>query len=405
LPQLASIVYRSQAAAALSDYDIYELVQAAQTKNAQNAITGLMLYDEGRFYQWLEGPPENVARLMGAITRDPRHTNVEILSDKPASARQFGDWKMRLATSGARSIHSLNNVVVPSVAELDDLRAHPDHARAVLAGFSDDELPVESTSNGPLRGPAGAILKDIIVTAVLPELVSRRAVQEHEPSWPIDKRARALADLLVGPNSEAALDLLRTLQDSDGAIRHLYENLIEPTARRLGDLWGADLCSELDVSLGLSQLQRAVRVLNEEVQAPTMPKGLYLPAVLIVPEPGEAHMLNSVLDSDALTSAGWDPLLEFPTSDEALQDLMADSWFDALDLSLSASFRRDNWLPRVTKTIALARHASRNPAVVVVVGGRIFAEDKTAGAKVGADAAAGTAMKTGRAIRERLARK
>jgi hypothetical protein len=405
MPQLSSMVYRSQAASALTDYDIYQLVQAAQVKNAENSITGLMLYDEGRFYQWLEGPPEKVARLMGAISRDPRHTNIEILSDKPASTRQFGDWKMRLATSGARSIHSLNNVVVPSIAALDDIRAHPDHARDVLAGFSDDEPVLEPADNGPLRGPAGLILKDIIVTAVLPELVSRRAVLAHEQAWPIDHRARALADLLVGPDSEAALDLLRTLQDSDGAIRHLYENLIEPTARRLGDLWGADLCSELDVSLGLSQLQRAVRVLNEEVQAPTMPKGLYLPAVLIVPEPGEAHMLNSVLDSDALSSAGWDPLLEFPENDEALQDLMAGTWFDALDLSLSPAFRRDNWLPRVTKTIALARHASRNPALVVIVAGRIFSEDAQAGAQVGADGASGTAARTGRMIKERMGRR
>jgi hypothetical protein len=149
-------------------------------------------------------------------------------------------------------------------------------------------------------------------------------------------------------------------------------------------------------------LQRAIRVLNEEVMAPTIPKGVYLPAVLIVPEPGEVHMLNSVLDSDALSNAGWDPLTEFPASDEALQDLIAGTWFDALDLSLSPSFRREQWLPRVTQTIALARHASRNPALVVVVGGRIFAEDKTAGARVGADGTSATAMRTARAIRDGL---
>jgi hypothetical protein len=135
---------------------------------------------------------------------------------------------------------------------------------------------------------------------------------------------------------------------------------------------------------------------------PTMPRGLYLPAVLIVPEPGEMHLLNSVLDSDVLADAGWDPLTEFPASDEALQDLMADSWFDALDLSLSPSMRRDGWLPRVTQTIALARHASRNPALVVVVGGRIFAEDQGAGARVGADAITTTAMRTERAIQSSL---
>ncbi|OYV39501.1 MAG: hypothetical protein B7Z80_07140 [Rhodospirillales bacterium 20-64-7] len=396
---LCSIVYRSRAAREMSDYDLYELVQAAQLRNARDAITGLMLYDDGRFYQWLEGPGENVARLMRSISADPRHAEIEILSDKPTAARQFGDWKMRLASRGVRSIHSVHNVVVPSTTTLDGLRLDPESAPGVLAGFAS---PEPRPSNGPLRGPAGAILKDIIVTAVLPELLARRRIVNDNLTWPIDQRARALADLLVGPECDAAHALLKTLQDTDGAIRHLYDTLLEPTARRLGDLWGADLCSELDIGLALGQLQRAIRVLNEEVEQPMLPKGIFLPAVLIVPEPGEVHMLNSVLDSDVLSKAGWDPLSEFPATDEALQDLMADSWFDALDLSLSPAFRREAWLPRVTRTIALARHASRNPALVVVVGGRIFREDRQAGAKVGADATSGQTMNTPALIQQQL---
>jgi hypothetical protein len=403
---LCSLVYRSRAVVSLSDYELYELVQAAQTRNAAESITGLMLYDDGRFYQWLEGPVASVDRLMQSIVADRRHTEIEILSDKPSTTRQFGDWTMRLATRGVRSIHSGNNVVVPSANTLGKMRRHPEQVAGVLAGFASvsgaAHAPRRPASNLPLQGPAGAILKDILVTAVLPELVARHAKQDWTTPWPIDQRARALADLLVGPDSNAAIELLRTLQSSDGAIRHLYENLLEPSARRLGDLWGADLCSELDVTIGLGQLQRAIRVLNEEIMQPTLPKGLFVPAVLVVPEPGEVHSLNSVLDADVLTNAGWDPLTEFPASDEALQDLIAGTWFDALDISLSPAFRREHWLPRVTQTIALARHASRNPALVVVVGGRIFSEDSKAGARVGADASSTGALNTQRLITEGL---
>jgi hypothetical protein len=398
------VVYRSRAVTALSDFELYELIQAAQARNEREQITGLMLYDEGRFYQWLEGPAGNVAGLMSAIAADHRHTDIEILSDKPTDTRQFGDWTMRLATRGIRSIHSGNNVVVPSADTVASLRSDPSGAPGLLAKLS-GPAPETPPSNGPLAGPAGAILKDILVTAVLPDLLVRHAEVERQSPFPIDKRARALADLLVGPNTEAALELLRTLQDSEGAIRHLYETLLEPTARRLGDLWGEDLCAELDVTLGLAQLQRAVRVLNEEIIQPTIPKGLFLPAVLIVPEPGEAHMLSAVMDSDLLTQAGWEPITEFPASDEALQDLIAGTWFDALDLSVSSAVRRETWLPKVRQTIALARHASRNPALVVVVGGRIFAEDKDAGIAVGADAQSRTARQTARAIRSGIGKR
>jgi len=403
--ELSSLVYRSRSVTPLSDYDLYELVQAAQSRNQAESVTGLMLYDDGRFYQWLEGPPASVERLMRSIKSDQRHTDIEILSDKPAAARQFGDWSMRLATRGVRSIHSHNNVVVPSSAVIDDIRSHPENVKVALAGFSSNvEEERAAPSNRPLQGPASALLKNVIVSAVLPELTARHAAEGKRGPWPIDSRARALADLLIGADSNAPYEFLRTLSHQDGSVRHLYETVVEPAARMLGNLWTADVCTELDVTLGLSQLQRALRQLNEDTMQPISPAGLILPAVLIVPEPGEVHVINAALDSDALWNAGWDPLSEFPVSDEALQDMVAGSWFDALDLSLSASFRREHWLPRVEKTIALARHASQNPELVVVVGGRIFVEDQGAGKQVGADGISTTAMHAEQAIRDGLHR-
>jgi hypothetical protein len=73
-----------------------------------------------------------------------------------------------------------------------------------------------------------------------------------------------------------------------------------------------------------------------------------------------------------------------------------------LDLSLSAAFRREHWLPRLTKTIDAARHASRNPTLVVVVGGRVFAEHVALGAQVGADAASTTALHVDQSIMDGL---
>jgi hypothetical protein len=400
---LASLVYRSRAVAPLSGYDLYELVQTAQRRNAAESITGLLLYEEGRFYQWLEGPPDAVARVMRSIAADPRHTGMELLSDKPAATRQFADWTMRLATRGVRSVRSGHNVIVPSADTLAYITDNPDHVPEALAALA-AKTDSGRLSNNPLHGPAAALLKDVIVTAVVPELVARHAQKERLGPWPIDRAATAFADMLVSPDPGPALELIRSLQGEDGSIRPLYETLIEPAARRLGDMWQADLCSEFDVTLALGQIQRILRTLNEDVLLPIIPVGMFLPSVLIVPEPGEIHAINAILDADALAGVGWDSQSEFPDTDEALQDLLADTWFDALDLSLSAAFRREHWLPRVAKTITLARHASKNPAVVVVVGGRMFTEDGNAGAQVGADGTSQTAMRAGRTIQAGLDR-
>jgi hypothetical protein len=116
--------------------------------------------------------------------------------------------------------------------------------------------------------------------------------------------------------------------------------------------------------------------------------------VLVAPQPGENHLLGAALDAEMLWQAGWDMHARFPESDAALQALLAETWFDALDLSLSTAFRREHWLPRITRTIAQARRASRNPALVVVVGGRLFGEERTAGQHVGANLCSASATHT-----------
>jgi methanogenic corrinoid protein MtbC1 len=173
--------------------------------------------------------------------------------------------------------------------------------------------------------------------------------------------------------------------------------MFEPAARRLGDMWSEDQCSEFDVTLGLMRLQSAARLLAAETRrAPGL--AVARPVVLIAPAPGELHRLGAALDNSVLETAGWLPQCEYPADDQALQELLADNWFDVLDLSLSAAFRREDWLPRVTATIAEARQASRNPALIVLIGGRAFVDDKTAGSQVGADLATTSSLNVDRAI-------
>jgi methanogenic corrinoid protein MtbC1 len=200
-----------------------------------------------------------------------------------------------------------------------------------------------------------------------------------------------LARLLIAPDPDAAMLLLAAEHARNGEMAPLCETLLEPAARHLGDLWSADDCSEYDVTLGLCRLQTAVRRLE---RAPARTSGPAGPVVLVAPQPGETHLLGAALDAELLWQAGWDMHARFPDSDAALQALLAETWFDVLDLSLSASFRREHWLPRITHTIARARRASRNPALVVVVGGRLFCEEQEAGERVGANLGSASAAQT-----------
>ncbi len=407
---LSAVVYRSHAVGSLSPAQLDELTLAAQARNRCESITGLMVYTDNCFFQWLEGPSDSVDRVMHSIRNDARHTDIEILDSHLVDQRCFADWSMKLALPARDSVPWRSGILSPSPRIVDELRRHPDTAPAILlkmVPFQTND-PVaervlhEAANQTPLKHRTATLLKGVIISTVIPELLrqhrrlgSRHAMSDAHP------RTSELADLLVEPDQAAAFDLIRELHRGGHWRMPLVGTIIEPAARRLGDLWSEDFCTEFDVTLGLARLQTAVRLLAAEDEHPIPFDGLH-PVVLIAPEPGELHRLGAVIDSDALSTAGWRPQVEMPADDKALQDLVSGSWFDVLDLSLSTAFRREHWLPRVRKTIRLARRASLNPGIMVLVGGRIFLEEKGALIATGADLASRTAVNVDNLILEKM---
>ncbi len=92
-----SIVYMSKAIAHLDEAMLLHLLGQCRLNNAQNGITGVLMYGGGEFIQVLEGCPAAVRRLYARIAADPRHGRLEILSDGPISRREFKDWYMSFA--------------------------------------------------------------------------------------------------------------------------------------------------------------------------------------------------------------------------------------------------------------------------------------------------------------------
>lgn len=399
-PPLAHMVYRSRAVAPLQGPALQHLIHTAQSRNHAEAITGVMLYDDSQFFQWLEGPPDGLERVMHSIENDHRHTDMEILTRGQSSTRRFSGWAMKLAAPGGRSLAWPDEVIEPPPEIIENLRRQPEAAPSLLvkliplAGVQ-VEAGTEHAAllrNSTLSQAPAEILKAVILKSVVPMLLQRdglgAAIDERSP---VNPRAAELAELLIAADEGAALELIRELRGQYGDPRRLFAPVFEPAARILGDLWNDDSCSEFDVTLGLCRLQTAVRLLG--IDAPPAPLRGDQPNVLIAPAPGELHHLMAALDSEWLWGAGWAPQVEFPANDRALQDLLSASWVDVLDLSLSAAFRRGDSLPELSRTIAMARRASRNPALLVVVGGRAFVEDRSAGTGVGADLASRTSAK------------
>lgn len=250
------------------------------------------------------------------------------------------------------------------------------------------------------------ILKNVILQKVIPRLLNSHGLPGAEAErFRAGPRASELAELLVATDQAASLALIRELRDDHAdaehwGAKHRFAPLFEPAARSLGDMWADDAVSEFDVTLGLCRLQSAIRLLGAEMERAVLLGEQ--PKVMIAPVPGELHQLVAALDSEWLFSKGWTPKSEFPADDRALTDLLSTTWVDILDLSLSAAFRREELLPGLTRTVALARRASLNRNVVMVVGGRAFVEDKTVALGIGADLVSRTSMNVDRLMAQAL---
>lgn len=95
---LFNLVYCSRATAGVDMAAVERIVATARRSNPQRSITGLLVFGSGVFFQWLEGPRDNVLALMARLKTDPRHEDVTTLSAEDVSERLFPDWDMELVT-------------------------------------------------------------------------------------------------------------------------------------------------------------------------------------------------------------------------------------------------------------------------------------------------------------------
>ena len=91
---MIQITYLSAATRAMSQDDLEDILKTARENNARLGITGMLLYGNKTFIQILEGEEDVVHKLVKTIKRDPRHTNFQIVKQKPIERHEYADWSM-----------------------------------------------------------------------------------------------------------------------------------------------------------------------------------------------------------------------------------------------------------------------------------------------------------------------
>lgn len=89
-----AVAYISKAASVLTSEQIDHLLVDARAHNRIAGVTGILLYDGSRFFQYFEGPVDGVERIYGRIRASTKHHGLEELHHYPIEIPYFTQWTM-----------------------------------------------------------------------------------------------------------------------------------------------------------------------------------------------------------------------------------------------------------------------------------------------------------------------
>jgi methanogenic corrinoid protein MtbC1 len=194
-----------------------------------------------------------------------------------------------------------------------------------------------------------------------------------------DQFAAATLTEEIGP----LLARVEALMAAGAGVETIYLHLLAPAARRLGAWWDEDACDFVDVTMGLWRCQEIVHALSALIPGAAPAEGVARQA-LFSPAPGEQHGLGALIVEEFFRRAGWQTW-SAPALDEAeLIALVAGRAFDIVGLTVSV----ERHVAPLQHAITAMRRASRNPDVIILVGGRVFTETPALAASIGADGTA-----------------
>jgi hypothetical protein len=389
------------------------MLASSRARNRREGITGLLVHDQGQYFQWLEGPPAALERLWASIQNDRRHAEIELLGEPRLPMRLFADWEMRLAVRSADAEADEEDVITVAPELLMMLaRQHAGSPGALAALASLSSTACADLACSALTAPHHQSVRRLAESVVrglaqrMPELqraapTARSCEPLSDPEAPVvqDDLLKHFARQLVAQDGRAARATFDQFRASGFGAAALGAWLLAPTARLLGDLWQADACNVADLTVGICRLAAMTRDALDGTPPVTQP---FAPTVLIARPPGEPDVLGPSLAATQLEPIGCVLGCDFSESGEALLERLAARHFDVIVLALDPLRPVPCQTPEAfAAMVSRLREASLNPALSVVACGRMLADAPELGPTLGADAWSGQVSDLGRLVMER----
>ena len=243
--------------------------------------------------------------------------------------------------------------------------------------------PAQGNSPGHRRTDIRrAVEADIIPRLLLGhDVASKRCVAEAGAGAFGEPEIQHFAQMLLTRSDDAAVTgHLSGVQARGVPIDVIYLDLFQPAARHIGELWHADLCSFVDVTLAIGTMQKLLRTFGPLFHQNGRPAD-GLRTAMLAPLPGDQHTFGLSMVAEFFRRGGWSVWTSPFDSVRSLGDRVNNTWFAVVGFSAS----REDRLDELAAVIRLVRQESCNPSVGIMVGGPAFVNRPDFVTHVGAD--------------------
>jgi methanogenic corrinoid protein MtbC1 len=246
-----------------------------------------------------------------------------------------------------------------------------------------------AVDKGPLQGVARLVRT--IETEIIPRLVLARREDDHSalgisiapPGRLSESHVAEMTTLVLSEEADGAPAYIAQMLAGGVGVDEVYLALLAPVARRLGEMWAADLIDFTQVTIGVGRLQVLLRRFSPEFMGefddPCAGR-----RILLLPAPGEQHFFGVTMVAEFFRRAGWEVWCDTAHAAQDVVALVSHQSFSIVGFSLSSPMRKE----ALAAQIHAVRRTSLNKAIGILVGGNAFVDDHDLAGLIGADAMA-----------------
>jgi len=254
------------------------------------------------------------------------------------------------------------------------------HLRAIESQFIDPKIS-RRRDVAVRRAKLASIVADEIIPHLLRLHAEAPIADIIATIGPNADDVAELAHIVLGPDLAAPAAYVSALRDRGMSRDTLYLELLEPTARLLGDMWVRDECDFIDVTLGVARLQKLLALFGPANDVAALADRRWM---LVATAPGEQHHFGARMVQEVLAASRWNVDSDFEATIDSLTEAVRNRWYAVVGLTLSSG----EGIDRLRLAIDAVRRHSRNPGVMVMVGGLAFRDKPWLAHQIGADATA-----------------